>query len=83
MIQEVVDFKAFMKDYHHDEASALKCIIDMHLFRFYVDDQGWPVMEYKKSSIDADWLPKVNPIRMWKEDANENPKLPLGKSFLV
>ena len=40
-------------------------------------------MQYKKSSTDADWLPKVNPIRMWKEDANGNPKLPLGESFLI
>ena len=56
LIQEVADFKAFIKDYHHDGASALKGIIDMHLFRFYVDDQGWPVMQYKKSSTDADWV---------------------------
>ena len=83
LIQEVADFKAFIKDYHHDGASVLKGIIDMDLFQFYVDDQGWPVMQYKKSSTNADWLPKVNPIRMWKEDANKNPKLPLGKSFPV
>ena len=55
----------------------------MHLFQFYVDDQGWPVMQYKKSSTDADWLPKVNPISMWKEDADGNPKLPLGEPFYV
>ena len=40
-------------------------------------------MQYKKSSTDADWLPKVNPIRMWKEDANKNPKLPLDEPFPV
>ena len=34
LIQEVADFKAFIKHYYHDGARALKGIIDMHLFRF-------------------------------------------------
>ena len=40
-------------------------------------------MQYKKSATDVDWLPEVNPIRMWKEDANGNLKLPLGELFPV
>ena len=32
LIQEVADFKAFIKDYHYDRASVLKGIIDMHFF---------------------------------------------------
>ena len=63
LIQEVVDFKVFIKDYYHDWASALKGIIDMYLFQSYMYDKSWPVMQYK-SSTNVDWLPKVNPIRM-------------------
>ena len=60
----------------------LKGIVDMHLFRFYVDDKGWPVMQYKKSSTDVDWLHKVNPIKMWKEDAKGTPNCRLANPSL-
>ena len=49
----------------------------MHLFKFYVDDDGWPVMRYKKSAIDAQWLLFNKPsIQLWVANGDDGPKLP-------
>ena len=34
---------------------------EMYLFKFYVDDEGWPVMKYKKLAVDAQWQPLNRP----------------------
>jgi hypothetical protein len=48
VVQEVVDFKKYVKNFHHDGANSLIGLGDMYLFKFYVeedgDDWGWPVM---------------------------------------
>lgn len=51
LVQEVADFKKFLVGYQHDGANRLIGLGDMHLFKFYVEeegeDKGWPVMRYK------------------------------------
>lgn len=47
-VQEVGDFKEFIKGYHHKGTNALVGLGEMQLFKFYVQDDGWPVMKYKK-----------------------------------
>ena len=39
-IQEIADFKSFVKGYIRDGPGKLIGIGDMHLFKFYVDDEG-------------------------------------------
>ena len=51
-IQEVGDFKSFVKGYLCSGATRLIGLGEMHLFRFYVESDGNPVMKYKKSAID-------------------------------
>ena len=54
LVEEVVDFKKFLHGYEHDGANKLIGLGEMHLFKFYVeengDDMGWPVMRYKVRS---------------------------------
>ena len=47
-IQEVADFKSFIFGYQSSGAACLIGLGEMHLFKFYMDDDGWPVMRYKK-----------------------------------
>ena len=82
LIQEVANFKAFIKDYHHDGASALKGIIEMHLFRFYDDDKGWPVMQYRKSSTDVDCCLRSIPLGCGNRMPTETPNCPLANPSL-
>ena len=60
-IQEVADFKSFIHGYQSSGATHLIGLGEMYLFKFYVDDDGWPVMRYKKSVIDAQCLPLNRP----------------------
>jgi hypothetical protein len=58
VVQEVVDFKKYVKDFHHNGVNALTGLSEMHIFKFFVeadgDDRGWPVMRYKVPfSFDA------------------------------
>jgi hypothetical protein len=61
LVQEVADFKKYMKDFHHDGVNALTGLGEMHIFKFFVeadgDDRGWPVMRYKVHfSFDAAYM---------------------------
>ena len=56
-IQEVGDFKSFVKGYLCSGATRLIGLEEMHLFKFYVESDGNPVMKYKKSAVDSSWLP--------------------------
>ena len=78
-IQEVVDFKSFIHGYQSSGATRLIGLGEMHLFKFYVDDDGWPVMRYKKSAVDAQWQPLNRPpVRLWVANGDGSPKLPQG-----
>jgi hypothetical protein len=48
VVQEVADFKSFVKSY----ALPLEGMKDMYIFRFFVDRAGWPVFQYKASATD-------------------------------
>ena len=51
----------------------------MHLFKFYVDEEGWPVMQFKELVVHAHWLPRDKlAIRFWKEDVDGKPMIPCG-----
>ena len=51
LIQEVANFKKFLHDYEYDGANKLIGLGEMHLFKFYVeengDDMDWSVIHYK------------------------------------
>jgi hypothetical protein len=54
LVQEVADFKSYVRDFHHDKLFGLG---EMYLFKFYVEedgeDRGWPVMRYKVLRISS------------------------------
>ena len=78
-IQEVGDFKSFVKDYQCSGSGRLIGLGEMHLFRFYVDNDGIPVMNFKRSAVDSQWLPSNKPsLPLWKKDLNEKTMLPPG-----
>jgi hypothetical protein len=53
--------------------------IDMHLFKFFIDSMGWPIMQYKVSPIDPIWsLVNAPPIKLWKANLDGSPKLFMG-----
>ncbi len=50
---------------------------DMHMFRFFVDSLGWPIMQYKVSPPDNVRSPTYElPIKLWKSNLDGSPKLP-------
>ena len=61
-IQEVADFKSFVKGYIRDGPTKLIGLEDMHLFKFFVDDEGWPIILNKESVVDLHWLPHNKPL---------------------
>jgi hypothetical protein len=68
VMQEVADFKSFVKSY----ALPLEGMKDMHIFRFFIDRAGWPVFQYKASATDPNWLPRGSLHRMWRADSNRS-----------
>ena len=40
LVQEVADFKKFLHGYEHDCANKLIRLGEMHLFKFYVEENG-------------------------------------------
>ena len=78
-IQEVGDFKSFVKDYQCSVSGRLIGLAKMHLFRFYKDNDGIPVMNFKRSVVDSQWLPSNKPsLPLWNRDLNEKTMLPPG-----
>jgi hypothetical protein len=57
LVQEVADFKSYMRDFHHNGTNKLSGLGEMHLFKFYVEedweDRGWPIMRYKVLCISS------------------------------
>jgi hypothetical protein len=84
VIQEVADFKSFIQGYQSSRAAHLIGLGEMHLFKFYVDINDVPIMKYKKSVVNVQWLPQNRPpVRLWKVDTDGRPKLPVGYPKLV
>jgi hypothetical protein len=61
LVQKVADFKSYVQDFHHDGTNKLSGLGEMHLFKFYVEedgeDRGWPVMRYKVLPISSLLIP--------------------------
>jgi hypothetical protein len=74
VVQEVADFKSFVKSY----ALPLEGMKDMHIFRFFIDRVGWLVFQYKAFATDPDWLPRGSPHHMWRADSDGSPVTPVG-----
>jgi hypothetical protein len=57
LVQEVGDFKSYVCNFHHDGTKKLSGFGKMHLFKFYVEedgeDRGWLVMHYKVIPISS------------------------------
>ncbi len=76
LIQEILDFKSWVNGYLNASPNVFDGHTKMHLFRFFVGEVGWPMMQYKVSPTDALWSPKGGPtIRLWKEDGTGRAKL--------
>jgi hypothetical protein len=60
-VQEVADFKSYVRDFHHDSTNKLSRLGEMRLFKFYVEEdgegRGWPVMHYKVLPISSLFIP--------------------------
>ena len=54
LVQEVANFKKFLHGYEHKGANKLIGLGEMHLFKFYIeengDDTSWPIIRYKVCS---------------------------------
>jgi len=69
VIQEILDFKSWVNGYLNNGPYVLVGHTKMHLFWFFVDEVGWPVMQSKVSPTDVLWSPKDGPtIVLWKVD---------------
>jgi hypothetical protein len=68
LIHEVADFKEWVKGYY-DEVGQDRLIghSKAHQFRFYVDPQGVPLMQYKVFCTDPSWSPEGG-IALWNVD---------------
>ena len=68
LIHEVVDFKEWVKGYYHEFGQdRLIGHSKAHQFRFYVDPQGVPLMQYKVFCTDPSWSPEGG-IALWNVD---------------
>ncbi len=84
LIQEIPNFKSWVNGYLNDGLDILIDHMKMHLFRFFMDEVRWPVMQYKVFPIDALWNLKDGlAIQLWKEDGIGRPKLLVGVLNLV
>jgi hypothetical protein len=84
LIEEVPNFKAFVDGYLCSGNAALQGHTNAQQFKFYKDDNGWPMMQYKLLCTNSDWLPKEKGgIRLWQETVDGRPKLPSGSPIPV
>ncbi len=84
MIQEILDFKTWVLSCLRDGPETLVGHTNMHLFNFFVDSFGWPMMQYKVSLINSIWSPIEGPlIQLWKVNADGFPKLPTRVCSIV
>jgi hypothetical protein len=79
LIHEILDFKSWVLGCLKDGPKMLVGHTHMHLFRFFVDSLGWPMMQYHVSPIDHVWSPIDGPpIRLWKTNPDNSLKLLTG-----
>ncbi len=69
LIQEILNFKSWVNGYLNDGPDVLVGHMKMHLFKFFVDEVRWLVMQYKMFFTNVLWSPQDGlGIRLWKED---------------
>jgi hypothetical protein len=79
LIEEVPNFKAFVDGYLYSGNDSLQGHINAQQFKFYKDDNSWPLMQYKLWCTNSNWLPKENGgIRLWQKTVDGRPKVPSG-----
>ncbi len=84
LIWEILDFKFWVNGYLNDDVDIHVGHMEVHLFHFFVDKVGWPMIQYKISATNVLWSPKDGlTIRLWKEDGTGWSKLLVGVSNLV
>ena len=76
LMQQVPNFKEFVKGYLHEGADKLVGHSKPLQFRFYMS-QGIPLMQYKIHPTKSDWSPDEG-IELWKRAENREPLLPTG-----
>ena len=74
-IEEVPNLKSFLRGYISKDG--LIGHSKGRQFRFYRDGTRWPLMQYKLRCTDEKWRP-VAGIKLWEEDDEGKPKLPVG-----
>ena len=73
------DCKKFVEGYLCTGRDALARHTNALQFKFYRNDNGWPLMQYKLLCTNNEWLPKEGGgIRLWKETEDGSPKVPSG-----
>ena len=75
MIEELPAWKSFVEPFLPSGNDILFGHTKAQQFKFFVRDDGWPVMQYKLICSDAEWLPEKG-ILMWKENIRGGPSMP-------
>lgn len=79
LVEEVPDFKGFIEGFIRDGGEALSGHTKAQQFKFFLDSTGCPVMKYKVSCTDEDWLPNdTTGIKLWREDSEGRCLWPRG-----
>ena len=79
LIEEILDFKKFVQGYLCTGRDALVGHTNAQQFKFYRNDNDWPLMQNKLLCTNNEWLPKDGGgIRLWKETEDESLKVPHG-----
>ena len=78
-IEEVPDFKQFVQGYLGTSGDYLEGHSKAQQFKFHMDSEGWPIMEYKNVCNEVEWLPKGGKgIRLWSATEDGRPNVPTG-----
>ena len=64
LVEEVPDFKEFIAPFIASDDESLEGHGSAQQFKFYKHSSRWPMMQYKISCTDSDWLPKEGGIRL-------------------
>ena len=78
LVEEVPDFKAFIKPYIVDGKDLLVGHTKPQQFRFYMRDDGLPALQYKLLCTTPNWTPPEG-ILIWRTNENNKAMLPDGE----
>jgi len=77
LVEEVPYFKAYIRPYIGMSKKQLVGHSNERQYKFFMDDNGWPIMQYKLVCTDILWLPEHG-LKLWKEDVDHKSILPQG-----